>query len=263
MIKAGISLIITTYNWPKALDVVLERLLDQTLFPDEVIIADDGSTSETKELIDLWRGKLPFPIIHSWIEDDGFRAAMSRNMAIEKSKYNYIIFIDGDILIRNHFIEDHRKYRQDGYFISGSRARLSKSLTSKILNKEIKRENFFTKGVGRRLTFIRWPFYHRMFPGILNHYRKVRSCHLSVWREDLIDVDGFDESFEGWGLEDSDLVVRLMNNGVKRKNIHLLASCSHIYHEQKENDRFAENEEYLKGAIGEKYICARKGISTH
>ena len=97
--KEGISLIITTYNWTEALDIVLERVLQQTKYPDEVIIADDGSTEETATLIQSWQKKFPVPLIHSWIEDKGFRASMSRNMAIIKSSYNYIVFIDGDILI--------------------------------------------------------------------------------------------------------------------------------------------------------------------
>lgn len=261
--KEGISLIITTYNWPKALDIVLERVLQQTKYPDEVIIADDGSTEETVELIKAWQKKFPVPLIHSWIEDKGFRASMSRNMAILKSSYDYIVFIDGDILIRKHFIEDHHKYREEGYLLAGSRARLSESLSQKLLNKEIKKENFFTPGVGRRLTFIHCPWYHKFSKGITDHYKKVRSCHLSLWRKDLFAVDGFDESFEGWGLEDSDLVVRLMNSGIKRKNLPLLAGCSHIYHYQKENDKFEDNERYLKTAIKEKYIKAQKGLSSH
>ncbi|MDC1105287.1 glycosyltransferase family 2 protein [Prolixibacteraceae bacterium] len=261
VVKDGVSLIITTYNWPEALDIVLERVVNQSVMPNEVIVADDGSTEETKELIDLWREQFPVPVIHSWIEDEGFRASMSRNMAIKQSSYSYLIFLDGDILIRRRFVEDHLKAREKGYFLAGSRARLSKELSDRLLSKEIRREGFFTKGVGRRLVFLHCPWYHKFVKGITDHYKKVRSCHLSLWRKNIIDVDGFDESFEGWGLEDSDLIVRLMNNGVKRKNLPLIAGCSHIFHSQKENNRLAENEKYLQAAIERKQTMAVKGIS--
>ena len=105
--KVKTSLIITTYNWKEALQLTLESIIGQTISPNEVIIADDGSQHDTKEMIEDFKKTCNFPIIHSWQDDKGFRAAKSRNIAISKSKYEYLIFIDGDIILHKKFIENH------------------------------------------------------------------------------------------------------------------------------------------------------------
>ena len=116
------SLIITTYNWKEALELVLLSALSQSISPDEIIIADDGSRDDTKQLIENYIKKSDIPIIHSWQEDNGFRAAQSRNKAISKSSYEYIILIDGDIILEQNFIRDHKRFAKKGFFSQGGRA---------------------------------------------------------------------------------------------------------------------------------------------
>ena len=126
MIKIApeISLVITTYNSPAFLELVLKSVLRQHVFPLEVIIADDGSGEETRQLIDRYRKIMPVPLIHSWIPDEGFRLSKSRNVAIVKAKGSYIVNIDGDMVLMPHFIEDHRSLMKENQFVAGSRARL-------------------------------------------------------------------------------------------------------------------------------------------
>jgi glycosyltransferase involved in cell wall biosynthesis len=101
------TLIISTYNWPKALNLVLLSVLNQRQLPTEIVIADDGSKEETKNLIDSYRDKLSIPIKHVWHEDVGFRLAKIRNKAIATALGDYIIQIDGDVILHPYFIKDH------------------------------------------------------------------------------------------------------------------------------------------------------------
>ena len=128
-----VSLIITTYNWPESLFLVLKSIENQTIVPEEVVIADDGSTVETKEMIGKFQKDSDLNIIHSWQEDIGFRAAKARNKAIAKSSGDYIILIDGDIILHPKFIQDHVKNAKFGYFNQGSRVLFTQDFTEQII----------------------------------------------------------------------------------------------------------------------------------
>lgn len=120
-----VSLIISTYNFPKALDICLQSVLQQSVLPDEVLIADDGSREETKKVVEKFQKQLPVPMIHVWHEDNGFRLTVIRNKAIAKASKDYIIQIDGDIILNRHFIKDHKRFARKNSFVSGSRDRKS------------------------------------------------------------------------------------------------------------------------------------------
>ena len=128
-----VSLIITTYNWPESLILVLRSIENQTIFPEEVVIADDGSNNETKNVIAKFQKKSKLKIIHSWQEDYGFRVAKSRNKAIAKSSGDYIILIDGDVILDSKFIRDHIDNAEPGYFVQGTRVLLNQNITQKML----------------------------------------------------------------------------------------------------------------------------------
>ena len=94
-----ISVIVATYNWPSALRLSLQSLMRQTAHNFEIVVADDGSRNETRELIESLAKTSHVPIIHSWQEDIGFRLARSRNQAVLKSHGDYLIFVDGDCIV--------------------------------------------------------------------------------------------------------------------------------------------------------------------
>ena len=159
------TLIITTYNKPIFLEMVLKSVMIQQTLPTEVIVADDGSTVETRELIERYQILFPVPLIHSWIPDKGFRLSMSRNVAIAKAKGEYIIVIDGDIVLCPSFVRDHLLARENGYFINGNRARLTEEATLRLcasLNPHI---TMFTKGLKRPLVMLRIPWLHHLIKG--------------------------------------------------------------------------------------------------
>ena len=126
------SVIVTTYERPRALHVVLESLSKQSITPHEVIIADDGSKQSTANVVEYWRDKMSCPITHSWQEDKGFRAAAARNMAVAHSSGNYLIFLDGDCIVFHDFIENHIRLAHPNTLVMGSRVLCSKELTEQI-----------------------------------------------------------------------------------------------------------------------------------
>ena len=116
-----ISLVVTTYNRPDALNAVLAACFDQDAGNYEVIIADDGSTANTRELIESLQKTAPVPLKHVWQEDLGFRAAMARNRGTLAAAGEYIVFLDGDCIPQRNFVARHRQLARKGYLVSGSR----------------------------------------------------------------------------------------------------------------------------------------------
>lgn len=217
------SLIITTYKRPDFLKLVLESVVRQTRLPDQILIADDGSDPETSRCISTYKSVLP--IIHSWQPDSDFRAARSRNLSLSRVRNEYVVMIDGDCLLPKNFIECHLQLAQSGTLVSGGRKLCSRYETDLALRGKKAVDQIF-KGI----KFYRLPL------GFLRSIRKtnwekVRTCNLGVYLADLMLVDGFDETFIGWGLEDSDLVWRLLEKGVTIKSARFFACVAHLYHE--------------------------------
>ena len=129
-----VTLIISTYNSPNMLRLCLMSVAKQTVMPDEIIIADDGSTDETRKLIEEMAKSLPCPVKHAWQEDRGFRLAESRNNALRMCQGDYVVFIDGDIIMERHFIEDHKRLAEKGFFVVGSRSKLSAQASNRLFN---------------------------------------------------------------------------------------------------------------------------------
>ncbi|TRY14635.1 glycosyltransferase family 2 protein [Shewanella hanedai] len=227
------SLIITTYNWPEALARVLESVMSQSVTPDEIIIADDGSTKETEEVIRQYQNLFSIPIIHSWQEDNGFRLSRSRNKAISLAKMDYIIMIDGDMILHQKFIADHLKHSEKGFFITGKRVKLSPELSQKQL-KSPKPLTLFSRGLSRgRENALRLPWQ----PNVMSKTQKncvegIHGCNLAFWRADVLTINGFNTQFEGWGPEDKEFALRMINNGTKRKRLKYAGVAFHIYHDE-------------------------------
>ncbi len=261
-VDTRISLVITTYNNPPFLELVLKSVLMQHTLPGEVVIADDGSTHETKELIDRYRELLPVPLVHSWIPDMGFRVAKARNEAIARTKGEYIVLIDGDILLTPHFIADHIRLMQPGRFVTGSRARLNEKATKERCTNMNACINIFSSGLGRRLVLLRIPGAHNLLIGHKG-LRNARSCHMAFWRADFIQANGFEEAFEGWGYEDSEFVQRLYNNGLTRKNAKLTAPAVHLYHIEKSKERSEANHRMLEYTIKTRKKKATRGVDQY
>lgn len=237
------SIVITTYNWPIALRAVLNALNMQTCQDFEILIADDGSKEETAQLIQQIKAHYSVPIHHIWQDDQGFRAAMIRNKAIAAARGDYIIFLDGDCIPCPNFVAAHLRESEPGYFVAGNRILLTQEFTVKVLSEDIPIHGISILGwLKARLR----GHCNKVLPlliaainiasNALSGFRKLRptrwqgakTCNLAVWRADLLRVNGFEEKFVGWGYEDSDLVIRLINANVKRKGGRFAVPVIHL-----------------------------------
>ncbi len=254
------TLVVTTYNWPEALNLSLRSVFKQSRMPDEIIVADDGSRDETAMLIKQLSDEFNFPIKHCWQEDLGFRLARSRNNAIIASSCDYIVFIDGDIIIHKDFIKDHVQFSQSGTFVNGSRVILSSELSKKLLSGELKRVGYRFITEKNNINGLRIPFMHKIVKGPQYTIQRIKGCNMAFWKSDLVAVNGFDESFVGWGREDSDIVARLLNAGLKRKNLKWAAVCFHLFHKEQSRDSLLQNDALLKSVIETKSILSKKGL---
>lgn len=266
-----ISVVITTYNRPDALEAVLEACFLQDDKNFEIIIADDGSTANTRDCIARLTARSPVPLKHVWQPDDGFRAAMARNRGTLAATGDYIIFLDGDCVPQRDFISRHRALAQPGFLVSGSRILLSQDLTERVLREHI---DVAGLGVGERLryrlrgdmnkvvqTMLRWPDVGRVRRKF--SWRRIKSCNLGVWKADLLKVNGFDESFTGWGHEDSDLVVRLFHAGVLRKDGALATEVLHLWHREAQRDQESSNRKVVLERAQDGTTQATVGLREH
>jgi len=255
-----ISLIISTYNWVEALNLCLKSVLNQSILPNEIIIADDGSKLETKLLIDEYKKKSPIPIIHVWQEDEGFRLAKIRNKSIIASKFEYIVQIDGDIILHKDFIKNQKTYAKKGVFITGSRVLLLQKTSLKAIETGSINFNFFTNNIKNRFHTLYIPFINYLIRPKSNPIDKlifkVRGCHMSFWRKDLIEVNGYDENFKNWGREDSELAFRLIIKGLKLKKLKNAAIQYHLYHRENDKSKIEINNLILeKNKKNKKFYC--------
>lgn len=236
-----VALVITTYNRPDALNLMFESVALQSRLADEVILCDDGSDPNTSAIIASWSRQLP--IRHAWCPDMNFRAALTRNLGILKSRSDVLVFVDGDCLLPPAFIESHLKLAQPGYVVSGGRHLLSDEQTQAVLNGSLAPFQVFDNW-----KFSAWPLgpLRDLSP---QNWESVRTCNLSVHREDALRIAGFDECYVGWGREDSDFVVRLIHSGVKIRSGRLAACVAHLYHPESPRDRLSVNDQRFRETL--------------
>lgn len=265
MHKPSCSLIIATYNWPAALDICLKSVLKQEQLPDEVIIADDGSKEETVDLIKKYQKDFPVPLIHVWQPDEGFQLAKIRNRSAAASNCDYIIQADGDLIFHAGFVKDHVNAAKEGYFICGSRVILNQDVTNDILQSGSTTVSLFNRGIKNHLNRLRFPSLGRWLAKNIKvaNAESIRGCNIAYWKKDFIAVNGYDESYTGWGREDTDLVIRFFNAGCKRKFFKFQGIVYHLWHREADRDKLAANEEILQQAIAQKKVRSEKGIDQY
>lgn len=265
MRNPDVSLIVSTYNWPEALNLCLMGILKQTVMPAEVIIADDGSAAATADLIAAYQQKFKIPLIHIWQEDNGFQLSKIRNKAIAKASGNYIIQIDGDLILEKHFIKDHLDFSQPGAFVSGTRVQMSPQLSSKLVHQGSINVSSFSRGITNFSNGIRLSPLRDFLAG---RYKSkdptyVRGCNMAFWKADLLKVNGYNESIVGWGREDSELAIRLMNSSVRKRILKFGAAAFHIYHPEAPRKSLAANDNILNDAIQNHTQTCSLGLSQY
>jgi len=260
------TLIISTYNTSDKLRRCLQSVLKQQVMPSEIIIADDGSGDDTKKVIDEIATVSVIPIIRVWQPDEGFRLARIRNKAFLKASGEYIISIDGDILLNKNFIHDHLRFACYGHFIAGERAFLNIIATQKYLDEQNGFPSFFTKYLQKRIHALRCFLIAKIYCFVrhsIQPYLYVIGCNMSFWKSDLLKINGYNEAFCGWGSEDVDVAVRLFNSGVKQRFLQFYAIAFHLYHPENDRSSVATNDMLFRQSIANKTTYVEQGIDKH
>ena len=203
------------------------------------------------------------PVFHSWQKNRGFRLARSRNRAIARATGDYLILVDGDVVLEKHFIEDHLAFCRPGFFIQGTRVLLSSDLSARVLERKKMVQAFCTKGVKNRKNCLRSTLLARLFSLTSRSLVGVKTCNFAFYKKDAIAVNGFNEEFVGWGREDSEFTVRLLNSGIKRQNMKFKGLVYHLYHPMNDRTRLQHNDDILQETIARKLTWCNKGIDQY
>ncbi|GHS95703.1 glycosyl transferase family 2 [Planctomycetales bacterium] len=238
----------------------------QTVLPAEVIVADDGSTAATRELIEKFQPSFPAPISHCWQEDAGFRLATIRNKAVARATADYLVMIDGDMWLHRHFIRDHCRARRAGQFVQGRRVLLTAEKSREIIaTPDARRLHWLSSGIKNRLNALCLPALSPLTSKILSRqtHRGTRGCNLGFWRRDVVAVNGFNEAFVGWGREDSEFVARLLHRGVRRLDLRLGGVAYHLFHHENDRAALPANDQILAATVAQKATFCPAGIDRY
>jgi len=231
-----VGLVVTTYNWPEALAVVLESAARQTRPPDRLVVADDGSGEETARVVaDVLGARLRWR--HVRHEDRGIRQARIKNLAVRHAEADYLIFVDHDVALHPRFVEDHLSMAGEGTFLQGKRSFLPARFTERALGgAPFSPPAPWLPGLGNRKNAVRCPALGRLLGRPRRFQTALRGCNLSMTRKDFLSVDGYDETFDAaWGREDSDICYRLFHRGVRGRNLWFAALQYHLDHPVRKN----------------------------
>lgn len=245
--NTSIAVIVSTYNSPEYLRRVLDGYRAQSSYPNELIVADDGSTDETARVVANFAHTAPFAVRHVWHEDRGFRLAEIRNRAVAAASADYLVFTDGDCIPHPCFIEDHLLALETGCFVTGKRMLVGKALSTTFAWSGTASSIILC--LGGKLSgchhLIRLPWLVLSKQGI----KGLRGCNMAMFRSDLLAINGFNELITGWGREDSELVARLFAYGVRRRELPFSALVFHLWHPENSRSSLSENDRLLNETI--------------
>jgi glycosyltransferase involved in cell wall biosynthesis len=264
-----ISFIVLTYNRADALLAVLQSLASQCGAGHEVLVADDGSNELQVNMLREHCPTFQCTVHHVWHADTGFTAAAARNLGAYHATGDYLVFLDGDCVPGSSFVKAHTRLAQTGSFVNGSRVLLSEPLTRRVVDHKIDLLSqpfiFWLKArlkgdSNKLLHMLGWPLsLFRVKQGF--EWKGIRSCNLAVWRADFLAVNGFDETFEGWGHEDADLVLRLCNQGIQRKNGFWATEVYHLWHLEQQRHSESVNKQKVFERMKTHQTRAEKGLA--
>ena len=260
-----LSLIISTFDRPDALACVLRSVEQQSVLPDELIIADDGSGSATRELIVHFISRFARPVTHSWQPHQGYRLCRARNLALSRATGDYAVFVDGDMVMHPHFVADHHRRARPGCWVQGTRILLDAARSADLIAHGPRPLSAWSiDGAGlRRLYAVRAPALSRAFTRIASGFVAIKGCNLAAWNADLERVNAFNEDIIGWGPEDKELAARLQNSGVRRRTLIFGAIAYHLDHPAASRERRAANERILADTLRERRVRCEHGLSGH
>jgi glycosyltransferase involved in cell wall biosynthesis len=262
-VRAG--LVISSYERPDALAAVLSSVARQRAAPDEIIVADDGSGTATRDLIANFARRSAVPVRAVSQPHEGFRLTRLRNLAIAAATADFLIFIDGDMLLHEGFVADHRRQARPGCFTQGVRVRADPALTARLIDEPRTPLGFGTAGLGvlRRAYLLRS---RRLASGtrrLANNIIAIKGCNQAFWRADLVRVNGFNEAIEGWGPEDKELCARLAHAGIERQTLMFGGIAVHLHHPPASRSALPANVAVLQDTLRERRTWCERGLDAH
>lgn len=260
-----VALIITTYERPDALAAVLDSVSRQKVAPAEIVIADDGSGPATHKLAAGFGAVSTAPARFVSQPHEGFRLTRLRNLAIAATRADYLVFIDGDMLLHADFIADHVRLARRGCFTQGVRVRADEALTQRLIADPTTKIKLGASGLGRlrRAYLLQSPWLASMTRRLANGFIAIKGCNQAFWRDDLVRVNGFNEAIQGWGPEDKELCARLANAGVRRQTLLFGGIACHLHHAAASRAALPANLGVLATTRREHRVRCDLGLDAH
>ena len=244
---------------------MLASVARQTTPPREIIIADDGSGAPTLEVIEAFTRRHPAPVRVVRQPHEGFRVARLRNLAIAAASCDYLVFVDGDMLLHPEFMADHLRAARRGWFTQGIRAHADAQLSARLIADPANFPGASAPGLGglRRAYLLHSPAASAALRRAASTFVALKACNLAVWRADLLRVNGFDEDMVGWGPEDKELCARLQHAGVRRQTLLFGGIACHLHHPPASRAALAPNLAILEATRATRRVRAEHGLDSH
>lgn len=270
--KLKISVIVSVYNDIEALSLIIDSLMTQTYKDFEIIISEDCNTVEMKEFVSNYQS---LNLVHIFQEDIGWRKNIALNNAIRKSKGNYLIFLDGDIIPYHNFVEMHYELAQEKHFLSGRRTELGPFFSSLIRHKKLSYRTlekfylfFFPFLIIDKARHAEEGFFLRPNSYLerkINLKKKKKmmlvGCNFSCFKKDLESINGFDEDYLSPSVgEDVDLSWRFNHIGITYKSVRYIANTFHLFHKRNWGSAFNQNNDMMNKKIKKKLFYCKNGL---
>jgi glycosyltransferase involved in cell wall biosynthesis len=260
-VSAAPSLVIASYNQPNSLALVFEGVLAQTLQVREVLVADDGSDDDTHELVDGFRERAPFPVFFTTQEDRGFRKASAQNNAIRETSGSLVLFLDGDCVPPREWAARYVAVLVGSDFAVAGAKYLSLDQSRELMVEGVgggRVESYCTAADRRWFRGMHW---RELVYKVIRKPRKprIKGGNWAVTRDALLAVNGFDEKFDGFGKEDSDIRNRLRNSGFVGRS---LWNTNWVYHCSHDIDPRRTRAEVLRHQPDREYFESRRHTKT-
>ncbi len=260
------SLLVSTYNWPGALQLVLQSVLEQRVMPEQVVVADDGSTQDTAEVVrahERRHAARGVPLVHVWHEDRGFRKSRILNKAIAAATGDYILSVDGDCVLHPDFVRSHLAFARPHSFVAGSRTLVLEARTREALERGRLDTRLLGPGLKNRQNALSLPWLSRFVRASQNPMTPTRGANVAYWRADAVRVNGYNEAFEGWGREDSEFAARLLASGCTRRKLKFAGIVYHLHHAYRATDAVAEQQRAYEDTVARKLAWCDAGLDQH
>jgi glycosyltransferase involved in cell wall biosynthesis len=260
-----LALVVSTYERPDTLAAVLDSVSRQRVAPDEIVIADDGSGPATCELITRFAKRSAVPVRAVSQAHEGFRLTRLRNLAIAAATADYLVFIDGDMLLHEAFVADHRRQARPRHYTQGVRVLADAALTARLIADPRTPLSFTTPGLGflRRSYLLRSRRLASVLRRAANRVIAIKGCNQGFWRADLLRVNGFNEAIEGWGPEDKELCARLDHAGAERQSLLFGGVAVHLHHPPASRAALPHNLALLEETRRTRRTWCDRGLDAH